>query len=455
MLTRLIFSLTFFLTGMVIAAEQKPNFVFILADDCSYLDLELYGGPAKTPHLNKLAAEGMKFNRCYQSAPMCSPTRQALYTGLFPVKSGAYPNHARAYENVKSIPHYLKRVGYRVTLAGKTHIDPKPVYPFEYIDEFAEPEDEDVPVINGWRYPEVRKLLRESSEEKKPFCLFLCSNEPHSPYTKGDPAPYKDAKLSPQQFDFHRHSYAKYLAEITYFDGQVGEVIRMLEEQGLRENTLLIAATEQGSGFPFGKWTCYEMGVASGMIASWPGNIEAGSETDAIVEYTDIVPTFLDAAGAPLPEVLDGRSLLPLLQGKTNRHSQYSYSLQTTRGVNGYEAPFGIRSVVGGQYRYIRNLFPENEFNIPVSRNLMKETASLDETEKARAARYLNRPPEELYHVIKDPYCQENLIDKPALQETKNRLSDALSNWMDEQGDTGRDVELGAHGRQANWYKKK
>jgi hypothetical protein len=99
-------------------------------------------------------------------------------------------------------------------------------------------------------------------------------------------------------------------------------------------------------------------------------------------------------------------------------------------------------------------LFPENEFSIPVSRNLMKETASLDETEKARAARYLNRPPEELYHVIKDPYCQENLIDKPALQETKNRLADALSNWMDEQGDTGRDVELDAHGRQANWYKR-
>ena len=100
-------------------ALEQPNFVFILADDCSYRDLELYGGPARTPHINKLAQQGMKFNRCYLSAPMCSPTRHALYTGLYPVKNGAHPNHARAYENVKSIPHYLKQQNYRVALSGK------------------------------------------------------------------------------------------------------------------------------------------------------------------------------------------------------------------------------------------------------------------------------------------------------------------------------------------------
>ena len=81
------------------ALSAPPNFIFILADDCSYRDLELYGGPAKTPNIKRLAEQGLTFRRCYQAAPMCSPTRHALYTGLYPVRSGAYPNHAKAYEN--------------------------------------------------------------------------------------------------------------------------------------------------------------------------------------------------------------------------------------------------------------------------------------------------------------------------------------------------------------------
>ncbi len=433
--------------------RTSPNFVFILADDCSYRDLELYGGPARTPHLNQLAEEGMTFSRCYQAAPMCSPTRHALYTGLYPVRSGAYPNHARAYENVKSIPHYLKKEGYRVALAGKTHIDPKTVFPFEYLEEFAEPENEDVPVVDGWRYPQVFRLLQESAWNAKPFCLFLCSNEPHGPYTKGDPAPYQNTRLSPQQFEFQRDQYARYLAEITYFDGQVGEIVRMLDELNLREETLLMAATEQGSSFPFGKWTCYEIGVASGLVASWPGTIKAGSETDAIVEYTDIVPSFLEAAGAEIPESLDGRSFLAVLRGETASHSDHAFSLQTTRGVKGYEAPYGIRSVVGKRHRYIRNLFPENEFSIPSSRRVYEETRELDEESRERAERYLKRPPEELYDILEDPWCLDNLAGEEELQEIKTQLSRTLDDWMADQGDTGTQVELDAHERQADWYR--
>ena len=135
----------------IFAQQLSPNVLFFLADDCSYRDLELYGGAAETPHLNALAKKGMVFNRCYQSAPMCSPTRHSLYTGLHPVRSGAYPNHARAYENVLSIPHYLQDKGYRVALAGKTHIAPQQVFPFEYITEFADPPDREVEPVNGWR----------------------------------------------------------------------------------------------------------------------------------------------------------------------------------------------------------------------------------------------------------------------------------------------------------------
>ncbi len=435
--------------------SAQPNFVFILADDCSYRDLELYGGPARTPHLNQLAKEGMTFNRCYQAAPMCSPTRHALYTGIYPVKNGAHPNHAKAYANVKSIAHYLKKDGYRVTLAGKTHISPRSVFPFEYMKEFADPPDQDVPVVDGWRYPNVFQLMQESAKDASPFCLFLCSNEPHGPYTKGDAEPYQNAKFSPQQFSHQRDEYARYLAEITYFDGQVGEIMSMLDQLNLRENTIVMVATEQGSGFPFGKWTCYEIGVASGMVVSWPAVIEAGSQSDAIVEYTDVVPTLLEAAGSNIPKEIEGQSFLALLKGETTSHSDFAFSLQTTRGVNGYQAPYGVRSVVGPRYRYIRNLFPENEFSIPTSRSVVEKTRDADPTERERANRFLKRPAEELYDVIADPYCQINLIDQPQLATTHETLARELDRWMVQQGDAGRQTEIDAHGRQANWYRAK
>ena len=164
----------------------------------------------------------------------------------------------RATRTVCSIDSFLADSKYRVVLDGKTHIAPPSVFPFEYFKEFAEPADRDAPRVNGWRYPQVFNLLEQSTKAGDPFCLFLCSNEPHGPYTKGDPTPYADAPLTPQQFDYHRKEYAKYLAEITYFDGQVGEILAMLDQLDLRKKTLVMVATEQGSGFPFGKWTCYE-----------------------------------------------------------------------------------------------------------------------------------------------------------------------------------------------------
>ena len=99
-----------------------PNFLFVIADDCTHRDLGCYGGQALTPNIDQLAAEGMRFTQCFQAAPMCSPTRHNIYTGLYPVKSGAYPNHTFAKDGTKSVAHYLKPHGYRVALSGKKHI---------------------------------------------------------------------------------------------------------------------------------------------------------------------------------------------------------------------------------------------------------------------------------------------------------------------------------------------
>ena len=108
---------------------------------------------------------------------------------------------------------------------------------------------------------------------------------------------------------------------------------------------------------------------------------------------------------------------------------------------------------MGRKYRYIRNLFPENEFSIPVSRTVFEATREMDEKSRHRAQRYMKRPAEELYDVIADPYCQNNLAGDDRLHDQKQQLSSVLARWMREQADSGRQVELDAHGRQADWYK--
>lgn len=440
--------------------------MFIIADDCTYLDLEVYGGQARTPHLNQLASEGMMLNRCYEAASMCSPTRHNLYTGIYPIHSGAYPNHTFANPGTKSIVHHLKTAGYRVALVGKTHIEPKSVFPFEYIPgmEYGYSDSDKTPDQSALiRNPGLKRFIEECVSSNTPFCVFAASYDPHGPYTRGDPSAYPPStlKLPPNIFDTPgaRDDYSKYLAECTFFDSQVGECLSYLRESQMVDSTLVMVATEQGSSFPFGKWHNYETSVHSGLIARWPGRITADSESDAIVEYGDVVPTFVEAAGAKLVAAVDGASFLKVLTGKETRHKAYAYASQTFTGVNGNQEPYGIRTVVNLNYRYIRNLSPESPITYsqtsaftpnlrPDAPGWRGEIARLAQSGNQTAKNYIDRmvyrPSEELYDIITDPFCLNNLIDQEELSGVKAELSQELDRWMLDQGDLGWDTELQA-----------
>ena len=419
--------------------DAGPNFVLIIADDCTYTDMEVYGGQAKTPNLKRLASEGMKFERCFQAAPMCSPTRHCLYTGLYPVKSGAWPNHTRAYDDIRSIAHYLQAAGYRTHLSGKTHIGPKQVFPFEYSKQKNNPDME-----------AVGSFFRECASKDTPFLLIAASNEPHSPWNKGDRSAYPEGeiKLSPIQADTSetRQVLASYFAEITYFDKQVGQILELLEKQGLDSNTFVIVLSEQGYGLPFAKWTCYEAGVRSACLVRWPGKVKPGSETRAMIEYVDVVPTILDAAGVQIQEGLDGKSFMPVLTGDAVSHKDYVYSLQTSKGINNGPEHYGIRSVRGDRYRYIRNLTPEVTFenaatNMPLFESWIKAGKDGDGLAARLVRGYRHRPQEELYDCEADPWNQKNLIDDPAIVPVLTELREKLNQWMDSQGDRGQETE--------------
>lgn len=442
----------------------KPNFLFILADDCTFRDIGCYGGQAYTPNIDRLANQGMRFTHSFQAAPMCSPTRHNIYTGLYPVKSGAYPNHAYAKEGTKSIVHYLEPLGYRVALAGKRHIATKKVFPFEYL-----PDDKN-PDINA-----VDEFIASAKAGDKPFCLFACSNEPHGPWNKGNASRYKpdELKLPPYWVDTPetREGFSKYLAEITYLDGQVGDLLGVLDKHGLSDNTLVIFTSEQGNSLPFAKWTCYDSGLQNAFVARWPSRIRAGAVSDAMIEYVDVVPTFVTAAGGKPAPVLEGKSYLGVLRGKTKKHKEHVYGIMTTRGIINGSEHFGIRQVRSRRYKYIVNLTPEVKFQNAVTREGIriknqacsiydswrkKAVSNADAADKIR--RYENRSAEELYDVVNDPYEWNNLADDTKYSGVKKELRVKLLAWMEQQGDKGQETELEAfehQGRYRQKYKKK
>lgn len=446
------------------AIADQPNLVFMIADDCTYLDMEVYGGQAKTPYLKQLASEGMQFSRCFQTAPMCSPTRHNIYTGIYPVKSGAWPNHTCVYPGTKSIVHYLKDAGYRVALSGKSHISPKDSFPFEYDAEFRHA---DINKPNP--FPTIKKLVSESKAASRPFCLFACSNEPHSPWNKGNSTVYPPEKLDlpPTWVDTPetRHFYSKYLAEITYFDAQCGRLLDLLDDEDVASNTLVMVVSEQGSGFPFAKWTCFELGLASGMIARWPGHVATGTTSNALVEYCDVAPTFLAAAGIKVPKTMDGKSFLPVLLGQAEEHKKYTFGLHTTRGIINGSDNFGIRSCATKTHRYIRNLNPEAKFTNAVTReggdkanfwnSWVKRAEAGEKQAIAMVAKYQHRPKDELYDVANDPHCLNNLISNPKHSDLVAELSAELDSWMESQGDRGVETEAIAHTRKASFQSRK
>jgi len=440
------------------ASRGKPNFVIIIADDLSRHDIGCYGNKdVRTPNLDKLASQGLKFNRFYSPAAICAPMRQALYTGIYPVKNGAYPNHSHVKPDIKSIPRYLRPLGYRVGLVGKTHFGPAECFPFEYPKSRKkaanaagkEPGDE------GPELPLDFEAAGEfmSRDKAQPFCLVVASHEPHCPWTLGDSSVYRQDKLwvPPYLADTPatRADLAKYYAEVAVLDSEVGEVMRLIDKHGLAENTLFIFLSEQGSMVPFSKCTLYEAGIHAGVIARWPGRIKSGRESAALLSYVDILPTLIEAAGGTAPAVIDGKSFLGVLTGDTDKGDEHVFAEQTSRGL--ITAPhqlFGIRCVRDNRYKLILNLNPENEMQGASSETAKSWLKSEKESVRELGRRYLKRPPLELYDLDEDQWEMNNLADDPAHAETVKKLRGVLDAWMKQQGDLGAETEAAALSRQ-------
>jgi uncharacterized sulfatase len=447
MMKTLILSLAILLTQIGISAE-RPNFLIIIGDDCTYNDLPLYGGKnAITPHIDALASRGLTFNQAYLAEAMCQPCRAELYSGQYPLSNGCAWNHSSSRPETRSLPHYLRPLGYRVGLAGKVHVKPAEAFPFDVVEGF------DPSCVRNPTEPHEVSLIGEYMSRENPFCLVVALVEPHVPWVMGDASRYpsQDLKLPPNLANtpVTREHFADYLAEITYMDQQIGEILEALDATGKRDDTLILFTSEQGSQFPGCKWTNWNTGLHTALVAEWPGVVPAGKRTDALVQYADIAPTLISIAGGKIESHIDGTSFSEVLMGNTEKHRDFAYGLHH----NLPEGPrYPIRSITDGRFRYIRNLLPEElyiekhlmgggKLNNPYWATWLGDDPIKKPRSYQRVKRYMLRPNEQLYHTAEDSHEMQDLAQDNGYEEIKAKLSAALDAWLDSENDPGAAVD--------------
>jgi len=426
--------------GPAVAAEDRPNILWIIAEDFSP-DAGCYGNKlARTPNIDGLADAGRRFTAAFTSAPSCCPSRSGFMTGIW--QNAICAPHQRPAikrglpEGVHVITKYFRDAGYFcANLRGVAKL------PYNVIgsgkDDFAFKPSTRVWDSSRWGdlrphqpfYAQVSILTTHRGE------AWWC--KPASmPRFQVDP---DQVKVPPYYPDVPvvREDCADYYASMHALDEAVGIVLRRLEDDGLAENTVVLFMGDHGRPMLRGKQFLYEQGIRIPLIIRWPGVIEPGSVDDQLVSALDLAPTFLEIAGAPVPGHLHGRNFLGSDQGPPRQ-----YIFASRDRVD--EATDRIRCVRDRRYKYIRNDLPEipyaqpqvyREMNYPTRTPLMQmfEQGTLNDVQ----ARFFQptKPKEELYDLQNDPWEIDNLAPDARFREPLSRLRNALERRIKEVGD--------------------
>jgi uncharacterized sulfatase len=404
---------------------EKPNIIFYLADDQDVYDYGCYGNEkVNTSAVDRLAKEGMLFNNAFTAQAICAPSRSQLFTGNYPLKNGCFANHTATKPDVKSVTEHMKSLGYEVVLAGKSHVKPNSVYQWDK-------EWEPVPKKNVPReYIPLDSIEDYFKTAKKPFCMFITSKYPHGKYFDVKNPNAEDLKFYP--FNAHKKSdkaYVKsragYYRSIEEDNTQLENVLKFVDTH-LDKNTLFIYSADHGVS---GKFTVKDIGLKVPFVVRWPKVIKAGSTSNQLIHYADVLPTFLEVAGGKTTENMDGKSMLPLFNGKDDEINTYVYGVRTNQNILNSEI-FPSRMIRDKRYKYIRNF---NALEV-VEQNLTGKP-NVDYFIKRGANAFKNEPFEELYDIQNDPFEKHNLANKPELKPVKEKLIKDLFSWMKSQND--------------------
>ena len=430
------------------ANDKRPNILLIVGEDHG-CELSCYGDPViKTPHIDRLASQGVLFQNGYVTQSVCSPSRSTIFTGLYPHQNGQLGLATHKYSWFKKWPttySLLKKAGYRTGLIGKTHI-----LPLDAVEPFV---DFRFQKSSNFRKRKVADYASQAGKffraSDKPFFMTVNYPDAHWPLqdrVDGLPSRQVDPKkvrVMPYvggETPRLRKIAGNYYNSMLRLDECVGQLLNQLKESGKADNTLVVFIGDHGAQMARGKVTVYEGGMRTPFIARWPRTIKPGQRSKTLVSTIDLLPTFMDCAGTDVPKGLPGKSLRPVFTGTISGEGFRKY-VSCERNCDAARHTFPQRTIRDSRYKLIFSPIQDRED--PAARYYRvhgaahwsgcltdKELAGASRQTRAGYARWLKPPVFQLYDLQTDPHEWRDLANDPAHKPTKTRLITALKKWQ-------------------------
>ena len=406
---------------IVSTAKERPNIIYI---DCHDLGewLGCYGKPyLRTPNLDRLASEGARFTQFIASAPICMPSRAGIYTGKMPHVAGVMgqePLNGDAF----CMAEHFRRGGYETVLAGSLMILNDPAWAgFEKVLADGPPEEA------------AADFMLERGSNNPPFFLSLSLPLVHRPFGDAfDPLVAERLEVPPPLPDLPavRKDLAALCRQVEELDVRVGKVLNAIKEAGLEQTTLVVFTTEHGLATARAKHTLFDAGLKCALLIKYPPLIRAGKRYDPLLSNLDLLPTLLETANLPVPDDIQGRSFLSLLEGQDDYIRQEAFSEHTWGRRTGrwYYTP--MRSVRTERYKYIHNFTRQPNYldNAWLAR--------FDDPHEVANRLFSSPTPEaQLYDLQRDPHELTNLASHVEFAEVRDELKKRLFGFLEHTDD--------------------
>ena len=469
------------------SAKTQRNILLILTEDQGAQMGALGTKGLQTPNMDAIARQGVLFTSAFVAYPVCSPSKGALYTGLYPHTNGLRSltqnffvpaanltpeqlndpvyNRARIHDSVPTLIEGLRSAGYYTGVSMKLHVSPNHKFPFD--EWIRNPQEDQCGFIGNPSKDLAVGFIRNAQAKGKPWFLMYNIEQPHRPFRNSDEEPITvdpaEVEVPPILPDTPvvRKDWAEYLDYIECADSLVGEALAALDETGCSGETLVIFLGDHGPAFQRGKMTLYDFGLRVPMAIKGPG-IRTGAVSSDLVSEIDIMPTILDYLGLERPDLEHGLSLLPVLRGDEGAqrheyvfgeiHHDYIFFPASPAERGAREHGMQERSVYDGRFHliYRENLDQPRDVNSDLHQWDRWRNRAWDETiarkdrfrrqyeiiQEQDPMRLGGRPLQfELYDTKADPYEMTNLAKSADHKAEFNRLREALRKWAEETGD--------------------
>jgi arylsulfatase A-like enzyme len=409
--------------------NEKPNIILFITHDQGQF-LGCYNSPQtpnslNTPNLDKLAKDGVRFTNHFCTAPQCSPSRGSIQTSLYPHQNGLMGLANQGWNlpiTNKTLPMYMKELGYTTHLVGLQHETNFPeTLGYDTMSKRTKDYKYNINKIEN----DFLQFIETHKNDEQPFYANFGTIETHRPFRAwADPVSPDDVLVPPflPDHEMIREDLGEFYATIEKVDLLIGEIIDMINISKLSEKTLFIYTTDHGSAFPRSKCTLYDPGIKTLLLMNMPSSelFSGGKVYNQMLSNIDLLPTLVELAGGKPPSNIEGKSIMPMLKGKINDFRTEIFAEKTF-----HELYDPIRCIRTKRYKMIYNFEPlETLYQIPI--DILKDFSG----QYMKDIYNHPRVTEELYDLENDPNEVINLAKHPDFEQVLDTMKKALFDWI-------------------------